>query len=134
MTPDFAKSSSTTSGTTSRVRLGLSWSSSSPSSRCGQAHFLFHKSLTSTLQRRSELGPSACSDLKVVPVETLGISATPFKGSKYSEKSLLDDEIYGYVYEQWKAMVERLETVTGDDGEERSVDPESGGGARSACE
>ena len=58
-----------------------------------------------------------------MPVKTLDISETPFEGANYSEKSLIEDEIYGYVSDEFEAMAERFETVTGDDGKGRSVDP-----------
>ena len=51
-----------------------------------------------------------------MPVETMDVSATPFEGANYSEKSLIEDEIFGYVNEQWDAMRERLETVRDADG------------------
>ncbi len=89
----------------------------------GLANFLYHVGTSSRLQSRSGLGPSACLEWKDVPVETMDISETSFEGANCSEKSLIEDEIYGYVSDQFEAMAERLETVTGDDGEQRSVDP-----------
>ena len=89
----------------------------------GLANFLYHKGTPSTLQSSSDQGPSACLEWKEVPVDTMDISETSFEGANYSEKSLIEDEIYGYVSDQFEVMAERIQTETGDDGKESSVDP-----------
>ena len=75
----------------------------------GLANFLWRRDTPTQLQKREELGPRFYEDWNTVKEDVMDVETKARTGETHSEMELFDDEVYGYLEDEFNAMNSRFE-------------------------
>ena len=75
----------------------------------GLANFLWRRDMPEQLQKKEELGPKFYKDWNTVTTDVMKVETTPREEETFSEDDLFNDEVYGYLEDEFKAMNARFE-------------------------
>lgn len=76
----------------------------------GQANFLFTMN-AAQLQKMAHLAPTSYSPWSSVPTTVMDVESSCREGEGYSESSLLEDEVVGFIKEQYEFVLGTMEIV-----------------------